>query len=220
MSQKFDSATRRMPMDNVIKRMGAPLLAAVLLGTAAQAPFAQQLGIAATGATGMPPGQGVAGTAQLVATVDAVDAAVRTLSLRGPQGDVQMLRVGDEIRNLPQLKVGDRVVVTYVLALALQLKKVGAGISELARREGGADAAPVERSATVAGRETAVVADVVAVNYVKQTLTLRGPNRTIRLVVPDAAQLRSITTGDRVHAIYAEASAVALRVAPRTSGGE
>ena len=219
MSQNFDSATRRMPMHHVIMRMGAPLLAAALLGTAAQAPFAQQLGIAAAGATSMPPRQGVA-TAQLVATVDAVDAAVGTLSLRGPQGDVQTLRVGEEIRNLPQVKIGDRIVVTYVLALALQLKKVGAGISEFVRREGGADAAPVERSATVAGRETAVVADVVAVNYVKQTLTLRASNRTIRLVVPDAAQLRSITTGDRVHAIYAEASAVALRAAPRTSGGE
>jgi hypothetical protein len=125
-------------------------------------------------------------------------------------------------RHQPGLRgeVGDRVAVTYALALVLQLRKVSAEVRELVRREGGADAAPVERSATVAGREAAVIADVVAVNYVRQTLTLRGPNRSIRLLVPDAAQLRSLTTGDRVHAIYAEAVAVTLRAASRVPGGE
>jgi hypothetical protein len=42
----------------------------------------------------------------------------------------------------------------------------------------------------------------------------------VTLAVPDAAQLRSITTGDQVHAIYTEAFAVAVRAAPGTSGGE
>ncbi len=201
---------------------GATLFAAVLLATTAQAPFAQQAGMAGGGAAATPPGQGaVASTAQLIATVEAIDAAVRKLTLRGPQGTVQTLRVGDEIRNLPQVKVGDRVVVTYAKALALQLKKVGAGIRERVGREGGAGAAPDERPpATVVGREIAVVADVVAVNYIKQTVTLRGPNQTVRLVVPDAVHLKTITTGDQVHASYAEAFAVALRAAPRTPGGE
>jgi len=193
----------------------------MLLATTAQAPFAQQLGVVGGGAAATAPGQAVvAGTAQLIATVEAIDAAVRTLTLKGPQGNLQTLRVGDEIRNLPQVKVGDRVVVTYAQALALQLKKVGAGIRERVAGEGGAGAAPGERPASVVGRGVAVVAEVVAVNYIKQTVTLRGPNQTVRLVVPDAVQLKTITTGDQVHAIYAEAFAVALRAAPRTSGGE
>lgn len=194
---------------------GATLFAAALLAATAQAPFAQQPGMMGTAATA--PGQAaVAGTAQLIATVEAIDAAVRTLTLKGSKGNVQTLAVSDEIRN--QVKVGDRVVVTYAQALALQLKKVGAGIR--ARVEGGAGAAPGERPATVVGREIAMVADVVAVNYVKQTVTLRGPSHTVRLVVPDAAHLKTITTGDQVHAIYADAFAVTLRAAPRTSGGE
>jgi len=139
---------------------------------------------------------------------------------RATQGGGEAREDGDEIRNLPQMKVGDRVVVTYARALALQLKKVGAGIRERVGGEGGAGAAPGERPATVVGRGIAVVAEVVAVNYIKQTVTLRGSNQTVRLVVPDAVQLKTITTGDQVHAIYAEAFAVALRAAPRTSGGE
>jgi hypothetical protein len=209
-----------MPTYRAIMRKDGALVAAVLLATTLQAAFAQQPG-GAGGTAAAAPGRGAAAsTAQLVATVEAVDAAVRSLSLRGPQGDVQTLRVVDEIRTLSQVKIGDRVVVTYALALALQLKKIDAKIPEVARREGEADDAPVERPASAVGREMAVVADVVAVNYIKQTMTLRGPNRTVRLVVPDAMQLRSITTGDQVHATYAEAFAVALRVAPRTSVGE
>ena len=209
-----------MPTYRAIMRKGGALVAAVLLATTPQAALAQQPG-GAGGTAAAPPGRGAAAsTARLVATVEAVDAAVRTLSLRGPRGDVQTLRVVDEIRTLLQVKVGDRVVVTYALALALQLKKIDAKIREDARREDEADDAPVERPATAVGREMAVIADVVAVNYIKQTVTLRGSNRIVRLVVPDAVQLRSITTGDQVHATYAEAFAVALRVAPRTSGGE
>ena len=199
----------------------ATFFAAALLATTVQAPFAQQPGMAGGGTAATAPGQGtIAGTAQLIATVEAIDAAVRTLTLKGSQGSVQTLRVSDQIRTLRQVKVGDRVVVTYAQALALQLKKVDAGIRERAGREGGPEGAPGEGPATVVGREIAVVADVVAVNYIKQTLTLRGPSQTVRLVVPDAVQLKAITTGDRVHAVYAEAFAVALRAAPRTSGGE
>jgi hypothetical protein len=200
---------------------GATLFAAVLLAATVPAPFAQQPGIAGGGTAATAPGQvAVAGTAQLIATVEAIDAAIRTLTLKGLQGNLQTLSVGDEIRNLPQVKVGDRLVVTYAQALALQLKKVGAGIRERVGHEGSAGAAPGERRTIVVGREITVVADVVAVNYIKQTVTLRGPNQTVRLVVPDAVQLKTITTGDQVHASYAEAFAVALRAAPRTSGSE
>ncbi len=44
--------------------------------------------------------------------------------------------------------------------------------------------------------------------------------RTVRLLVQDAVRLKTITTGDRVHAIYAEAFAMALRAAPGISSGE
>lgn len=192
----------------------ATLLAAVALTTIAQPLFAQEPGPARGGAAA------AAGTAQLIATVEAIDAAVRTLTLKGSNGNVQTLGVGDELRNLLQVKVGDRVVVTYAQALALQLKKVGAEIRERVGREGGASAAPGARPATVVGREIALVGDVVAVNYVKQTLTLRGANQTVRLVVPDAVQLKTITTGDQVHAIYTEALALAVKAAHRTAIGE
>jgi hypothetical protein len=41
----------------------------------------------------------------------------------------------------------------------------------------------------------------------------------VTLAVPDAVQLRSITTGDQVQATYTAAFAVAVKAAPRTLGG-
>jgi len=157
---------------------------------------------------------------QAVATVEAVDAVDRTVILKGPRGYLQRLGVSDEVRNLAQVKAGDRVVVTYAQALALQLKKGAAGIRERVERDGGKRIAPGERPAGAGGREVMLVADVVAVNYNRQTVTLRGPQQTVTLAVPDGVHLRSITTGDQVHATYTEAFALAVKAAPRTAGGE
>ena len=45
---------------------------------------------------------------QIVATVEAVDAAKRQVTLKGPKGNVVPLTVGPDVRNLAQVKVGDR----------------------------------------------------------------------------------------------------------------
>ena len=47
------------------------------------------------------------------ATVTAVDAESRLLVLRGPAGNEMAFRVGDEVRNLPQVEVGDILRVSY-----------------------------------------------------------------------------------------------------------
>src|SRR5678816_4167334 len=62
---------------------------------------------------------------QIVATVEEVDAAKRTVTLKGPKGNVVPLTVGPEVRNLAQVKVGDKVRVRYAEALSLTLKKDG-----------------------------------------------------------------------------------------------
>jgi hypothetical protein len=47
-----------------------------------------------------------------------------------------------------------------------------------------------------------IVADVVAVNPKKQTVTLRGPkSNTLDLIVPDPAQFADVKKGDQVDAV-------------------
>jgi len=191
------------------------IFAVVALAAAAPPLVAQQPpGVAKGGAVARAPGKmATVSTAQIIAIVEGVDAANRTISLKGPRGVVTM-DVREGVRNLPQVKAGDRVVVTYAQALALELKKGGAGIREHVEREGMVRTAP---GATV-GREVKVVADVMVVNMKNQTVTLRGPKRTVTLKVRDPAQFKNITAGDQVEATYTEALALAVKPALVAAG--
>ena len=193
------------------------------LALAAQAPplvAQQQPGTVKGVAVAKTPGKMAAvGTAELVAIVERVDTVNRTISLKGPRGNVVTMDVGEAVRNLPQVKAGDRVAVTYARALALELKKDGSGIRERAEREGVVRTAAGGRPGGAVGREVSVVADVTVVNMKNQTITLRGPKQTVTLKVRDPVQLKNITAGDQVEATYTEALAVAVRAAPRSPGG-
>ena len=47
------------------------------------------------------------------AEVIAIDLKTRKVTLKGEDGGVQEIVVGKDARNLPQVKVGDRVVIEY-----------------------------------------------------------------------------------------------------------
>jgi hypothetical protein len=60
-----------------------------------------------------------------------------------------------------------------------------------------------------------VVADVIAANPRTRVLTLRGPDRTIDLRVPDANQFTRVQVGDQVEATFTEALIIAVRPAQK-----
>jgi len=147
---------------------------------------------------------------QIVATVEEVDAAKRHVTLKGPKGNSVPLTVGPDVRNLDQVKVGDKVRVRYAEALSLTLKKDGKEVpsakaaSEMMR-------APVGSTPGGAiGEQVTVIANVIAVDTKTHQVTLKGPNRTVDMYVEDPAQLKLIKVGDQVEAVYTQAVAVTL----------
>jgi hypothetical protein len=158
---------------------------------------------------------GVAGMMQTVtlsATITAIDPATRVVTLRGPKGNELSVTAGPEVRNFAQLKVGDNVEVGYVEALVLELKKGGGAPVARTERAGGAGAKPGAAPGAAGGRQVTVVGDVVGVDEATQTVTVRGPQRTIELKVRDPEQRKLIAKGDQIQATYTEA--VAVSVAP------
>jgi Cu/Ag efflux protein CusF len=161
------------------------------------------------------PGQGAAARmVSISASVEAIDTASRTLTLKGPKGNVVDLPAGPEVKNFDQIKVGDFVLVRYFESLALELKK-GSGIRERSERQASETAKPGAQPAAGAARQITVVADVVAVNAKTQTLTLRGPKRTVDLRLRDPEQIKLVKVGDQVEATYTEAVAVSVEPAPK-----
>ena len=168
---------------------------------------------AQTGAAVVGKGPGVAAAAQTVkvtATITAIDAATRDVTLKGPQGREVVVTAGPEVRNFAQMKVGDKVDVEYAEALTLELKKGGGMPVAKTETAGAARAKPGEQPAGMVGRQVTVVADVVAVDKDKQMVTLKGPKQTVDLKVRDPKQLALIAKGDQVEAVYTQAVAVVV----------
>jgi hypothetical protein len=68
------------------------------------------------------PGAAAAAGIRATVTVTAIDRAKRLVSFQGPGGNVYQVTAGPKIQ-LEKLKVGDRLLATYVEAVALKLEK-------------------------------------------------------------------------------------------------
>ena len=167
------------------------------------------------GGASTPGAVAIAQTTKLTATITAIDAATRAITLKGPSGKEVSLVAGPEVKNFAQMKVGDTVDAEYVEALSLELKKGGKATVARTEQTGKIGAKPGEMPAGAAGRTVKIVADVVAVDAATQMVTLKGPNRTVDLKVADPAQFKLVKVGDQVEANYTEA--LAMKVTPSSA---
>jgi Cu/Ag efflux protein CusF len=161
-------------------------------------------------------GPGVVGAAQTVevtATITAIDAATRAVTLKRKDGHEVTITAGPDVKNFAQMKVGDLVKVRYVEALTLELKK--GSTAPVSRTEGAAAGAakPGALPGAAAGRQVTIVAEVVGLDPATQMVTLKGPRHTVELKVRDPEQFKRIAKGDRVEATYTEALAIAVEPA-------
>jgi Cu/Ag efflux protein CusF len=167
-----------------------------------------------SGAVATAPGKAKAVAAVTAnATVDKVDAATRTVTLKLPSGDMRTVVAGDEVRNFDQIKVGDKLKVKYIEALTLELKKDGKAV--VGRTETGAldRSKPGEKPGGVARREITVVADVINVDEKAKKVTVKGAKGQMDLNIRDPEQLKLIKKGDQIQATYTEALAIAMEPA-------
>lgn len=77
----------------------------------------QQVRVAPKGGN---PGGMMVNTRQISGVIDAIDFTSRYVAIRGPKGNTRALKVADDV-NLEALSAGDRIVVTYTEALAVEM---------------------------------------------------------------------------------------------------
>jgi hypothetical protein len=161
------------------------------------------------------PGAGaVTEVVQLQGKVKSIDKKKRAVVVVGPNGNEIVFNASADVRNFDQIKVGDLVTLTYAQALALELKKAASkGIRERVDTENALAAKPGEKPGMMVEKSVRVIADVVAVNPKAQTVTLKGPKRTVELHVKDPAQFQNAKVGDQVEVLYVEAVALEVSAA-------
>jgi len=146
------------------------------------------------------------------AIVEALDQESRMITLRGPTGTRMSFKVGDRVKNLHKIKVGDRVVVDYYESLAIQVVKPGTTGDQ---RETVVDSAePGEKPAGAVVEKTTLVATIEQIDRSVPSITLRdqdGNLCTVRVRHPERLSL--VKVGDTLRITYVQAVAVSVEPA-------
>jgi len=152
---------------------------------------------------------------QMTAVVERIDLATREVTLRGSGGRKLTLAVGPEVRNLPQVKVGDTVVATYVESLVFQVRKPGEATLGSTGGAAVATAAPGQRPAGEALATVTVTTLVEAIDRQARTITLQtADGETRALEVQNPANLDKVKVGDMLDITYSKALAIAVEKPP------
>jgi Cu/Ag efflux protein CusF len=155
---------------------------------------------------------------ELQGKVLAIDKAKREVTVKGGSGVETTFFISDQVKNLGRLKVGDIVMFNYVSALGLELKKDGKALRERVESEQNGTQAAGQPGMTK-GRTVKITADVMAVDLERNSLTLRGPKRTVDMVVEDAALLKEVKVGDQIEVTYMEATVISAKTGKAAKSG-
>jgi hypothetical protein len=199
-------------MKRSIVILGTALVGAISVPAVAQ----QSPAVKAVEMTASAPGTAtITNAVSISASVEAIDKAQRTVTLKGPKGNVKTVTAGPDVRNFDQIKVGDMVVVRYLESLTLTLKKDGKELLTKTEATDAARAKAGEKPAGIVGKQVEVTANVIAVDAASQTVMLKGPQRTVDLRIPDPKQFKLVKVGDQIQATYTEALALSVEPAKK-----
>jgi len=173
--------------------------------------LAQQAPAGAVVTASTPGKAGAAATIKASAVVTAIDKANRVFTLKAANGDSFDIVAGADVKNFDQVKVGDELVVQYVRALTLEVKKAGGPATPRKETTDAVRAKKGEKPGGAAGRQVTVMADVTDVNPKEKTITLKGPKgNVVVLDVQNPEQFTAVKKGDKVEAVYTEALAISV----------
>jgi len=137
------------------------------------------------------------GMIKRTATVESVDMLTRMVTLKNPDGTLFEFFASKQVVNLPQVKVGDEVVVVYAEAIAVRMAKPGEVRDET--RKGTARTLPGQKPRSVELVETIVTAEIENIDKINEKVTLRLPDGKLRVVkVQDSDNLLKVTVGDTI----------------------
>ncbi len=153
---------------------------------------------------------------KVTATIKAIDVPSRTVTLDGPHGLVTV-EVGKQAKRFGELKVGDKVTVSYYQGLAAQMKrgdaaKAAAPVgSEFGSRTEGNPGA-------IGGASVTTTVLIQAVDTATNTVSFKRADGTVHVIEVMNPKMRefikTLKPGDAVEVTYTES--LAIDVAPAT----
>jgi outer membrane lipoprotein SlyB len=153
-------------------------------------------------------------TEKATAIVKAIDQSTRRVKLQAQDGQVFDFVAGPQVRNLAQVKVGDKVVVEYTESIALEVRRADGTQPEVKAAADAKTAAPGEKPAGAVTGQVTISAVVVAIDSANLRITVKGPSGNLRVLqAKDPKKVADIRVGDMVYATYTESLAISLEKA-------
>jgi hypothetical protein len=149
-------------------------------------------------------------TITLTADVVGIDPEYRIVTLKGSRGNVVDVIAGDEVKNFDKIQIGDRVTAKYTLGISAEVTKATGPRARTEQTTANRDA-----SSAAGTRTVTILADVIATDPPKRTMTLRGPKNVVTINVDNPMHFNVVKKGDRVLVTYTEAVAVSIEPASK-----
>jgi len=96
---------------------------ALFVRKSGEPPSAAEAGGVEVAQRGQKPSGVFVNTTELTAAVEGIDYQARTVTLKGPQGNVKTIKVDPSVKNFDQVKQGDEVVLRHTEAIVASVQK-------------------------------------------------------------------------------------------------
>jgi len=147
------------------------------------------------------------------ATIQAIDKANRLITVRDEKGAEDTMQVGPAMKRFDELKVGDKVKVTYYESLVLHVRKPGDPAKPGGDDVKGTRGTGASPSATVSRQQTTTV-EVMAIDQKLPSITVKtADGRTVTRKVEDRKNLEGVKVGDKIDITYTQAALVGVEPA-------
>ena len=145
------------------------------------------------------------------ATVTAINPERREVTIQGDHGPVT-IQVSPDVKNFNNLKVGDRVNISYYQGIAAQIVKGGKKVSDPAVSSFATGTPPGMRPSGVVGASATVTAKIQDVNLPTNTVAFTNPDGTTHIIQVKTPEMQSfirdLKRGDIVQVTFTDSVAV------------
>jgi hypothetical protein len=146
------------------------------------------------------------------ATVEAIEAASRTLTLKKPDGTFVTIVAGPDITRFGEVKIGDKVNARYYENVVVRLKKPGE--PEVASAVRATTPSEQAMPGGTRAKQMKITATITDIDMNAPSVTFTGPSGwKYSSKVQDTEALAKVKVGDKVDIVWTEAMLVSLEPA-------
>jgi Cu/Ag efflux protein CusF len=147
-------------------------------------------------------GQSVTATAEIVQ----IDSTARLITFKGEDGTEDTVYAEPEFKRFNELKVGDRVKMTYYESTVYRIRKPGDPAALNAKADSNVTPGSGALPSVTAARQTVKTVTVKSVDADAGAITVTTRDgRTVTRKVEDKSNLANLKAGDTIEIVYTEA---------------